>query len=420
MSDLMTLSLVLLGSLIGAAIVWYAMNQRTARLLESAAAERTASLAAAEAREVALNESHILARSQMQDAFTVAAGEAMRKVVAQAEEDKEKSFTAATSALSESMKDYVEALDKVEKAGIARDAALRTEVESVSKLGLSLADETRELSLALRGDSQAQGAWGEVVVENLLQSMGFVDGRDYQKQLSETAADRTRKRTDFVLNLPSNRQIVIDSKVSLTAYTEFVSTEDEDERNTALKGHIKSVRNHAQGLADKNYDHMESIHSLDFVLMVVPLESAYVAAMHGDAGLYEEITSNNRVKIVTGTTLMVTLKLIQELWKRENQTTNQLELIKRAGTLHDKIVGFLESFTTVGFEINQASEAYNKARGQLISGTGNVVRQTEQLADLGAKVKKQLRTKSGVRTLAEEADQSALLDGGASEIEEEA
>jgi DNA anti-recombination protein RmuC len=199
MSELTTLSLVLLGSLLGAAIVWYAMNQRTARLLDSAVAKGAADIAAAEAREIALNEAHERARTQMQDAFTVAAGEAMRKVVSQAEEDKEKSFTAATSALSESMKGYVEALDKVEKAGIARDAALRNEVESVSKLGLSLADETRELSLALRGDSQAQGAWGEVVVENLLQSMGFIEGRDYHKQLSETAADRTRKRTDFVL-----------------------------------------------------------------------------------------------------------------------------------------------------------------------------------------------------------------------------
>lgn len=420
MSELLTLSLALIGILVGAAATWFILHQRTARLLEATVAESAAVMAAAEARESALKESHERAATQMQDAFTVAAGEAMRKVIADAEEDKEKSFSAATSALSASMKEYVDALDKVEKAGIDRDAALRTEVSAVSNLGLKLAEETRELSLALRGDSQAQGAWGEVVVENMLQSMGFVEGRDYHKQLSETAADRTRKRTDFVLNLPGGRQVVIDSKVSLTAYTEYVNAEEEDEAVAALKAHVSSVRKHASGLAEKNYDHMESIHALDFVLMVVPLESAYYTAMHSDAGLYADLTVNNRVKIVTGTTLMVTLKLIQELWKRENQTTNQVELIKRAGALHDKIVGFLESFTAVGFEIGQANEAYIKARGQLVSGNGNVIRQTEQLAELGAKVKKDLRSKSGVRQLAEEADQSALLDGPSKGVEEEA
>jgi len=270
---------------------------------------------------------------------------------------------------------------------------------------MALAEETRELSLALRADSQAQGAWGEVVVENLLQSMGFIEGRDYVKQLSETGEDRKRKRTDFILNLPDNRQVVIDSKVSLTAYIEYVNAEDEASSSSAMKAHCASIKNHAKNLASKNYEHMESIHTLDFVLMLVPLEGAFIDAMRSDPGLYEDLVGDRRVKVVSGSTIMLALLLIKELWNRENQSRNQIELMERGGLLHDKVVTFLESFTTIGFELGQAKAAYDEAETQLTSGTGNVIRQTEMLRVLGAKVKKDLRSKSGVRKLAEEAEE---------------
>ena len=409
MSEVITLSIASMAALIAGGIVWAFMSQRSARLIDAAKAESSANLAVAKAREATLTEAKENMTKQMQNTFEIAASEAFKTAIKNADEEKESSFTIATEALSKSMKDYVEALDKVEKAGIDRDAALRTEVTTVSTLGLELAQETRELALALKGDSQAQGAWGEVVVENLLQSMGFVEDRDYIKQLSETSEDRTRKRTDFVLNLPNNRQIIIDSKVSLTAYTEYVNAEDESQASTAMKAHCSSIRKHSENLASKNYEQMESIHTLDFVLMVVPLESAFIDAMRADPGLYEDLVGNRRVKVVSGSSLMLALLLIQELWKRENQSRNQLELVKRAGLLHDKVTLFLESFTAIGFELGQARAAYDDAQTQLISGTGNVIRQTEMLQELGAKVKKDLRSKSGVRKLAEEAEDNARL-----------
>ena len=244
--------------------------------------------------------------------------------------------------------------------------------------------------------------------ENLLQSMGFIEGRDYVKQLSETGEDGKRKRTDFILNLPDNRQVVIDSKVSLTAYIEYVNADEEEDRISAMRDHCKSIRKHAGDLASKNYEHMESIHTLDFVLMLVPLESAYIDAMRADHGLYEDLVGNRRVKVVSGSTIMVVLLLIQELWKRENQSRNQMELLKRAGSLHDKVTLFLESFTEVGFELGQARAAYDMARTRLTDGPGNVIWQTEQMAKLGAKVKKDLREKSGVRLLAEEAEEEQV------------
>ena len=408
MAELSEAILITIAVLITAGVVWKIMSERAARMVEEARSESKVKVAATDARLVALTGEKETMQKQMQNAFEVAAAKAFKTAVENADEDKEGSFSEATRILSESMKGYMEAIQTAKEADIKRAATLVGSVDKVSELGLTLAEETRELSLALRGDSQAQGAWGEVVAENLLQSMGFIEGRDYVKQLSETGEDRKRKRTDFILNLPDNRQVVIDSKVSLTAYIEYVNADEEEDRISAMRDHCKSIRKHAGDLASKNYEHMESIHTLDFVLMLVPLESAYIDAMRADHGLYEDLVGNRRVKVVSGSTIMVVLLLIQELWKRENQSRNQMELLKRAGSLHDKVTLFLESFTEVGFELGQARAAYDMARTRLTDGPGNVIWQTEQMAKLGAKVKKDLREKSGVRLLAEEAEEEQV------------
>lgn len=370
--------------------------------------------------ERATNEERL---KQMQTAFELAATEAFRTAVKNADEEKESSFKQATELLSSSMNEYIQAIQDAKEKDIERTATLGEKVDNVSALGTTLAQETRELSLALRGDSQAQGAWGEVVVENLLQSMGFTNNQDYLKQVSETGTDGKRKKPDFVLNLPGNRQVIIDSKVSLTAYTEYVNAEDDESATSAIKAHCTSIRKHASNLASKNYDHMESISTLDFVLMVVPLEGAFIDAMRADPNLYEDMVGDRKVKIVSGTSLMLTLMLIQELWNRERQTKNQAELVNRAGELHDKVVLFLESFTQVGFEIGQASEAYKEARDRLSSGRGNVIRQTEMLKELGAKTGKDLRADKKVSLLVDEAimNESAIspIDMVIVEAEEE-
>ena len=397
----MEIVFVVVGILVGAAIGWLIARQSKESDSEEVGAELIKTKALLEAKDTALEET----KKQMLDSYKIAATEAFKSAVKEADEQKESAFKGATKALSESMSDYMKAIQDAEKADIKRAATLGQKVDNVAALGTALSEDTRELTLALRGDSRAQGAWGEVVVENLLQSMGFVEDRDYIKQLSETSEDGTRKRTDFVLNLPDNRQVVLDSKVSLTAYTEYVNAENDEDSTSAMKAHCKSIRDHAAGLASKNYEHMESIHTLDFVLMVVPLEGAFIDAMRADPSLYEDLVKNRRVKIVSGTSLMLTLMLIQELWNRERQTKNQAELVNRAGELHDKVVLFLESFTQIGFEIGQASDAYKVARGRLTTGPGNVIRQTEMLKELGAKTKKELREKSGIRALAEEAEE---------------
>jgi DNA recombination protein RmuC len=400
--EVLGLAYVVLGLLAGASFGW--ALARTKSAAESSIAEEE--LIRARALLEAGSKSEEKVREQMLDGFKLAAGEAFSLAVEAADKQKESSFKKATDDLTNSIGEYITAIQDAKEKDIQRTAKLGEKVDNVSSLGTTLAHETRELALALRGDSQAQGAWGEVVVENLLQSMGFVKDRDYVKQEWDRGKGGERgKRADFILKLPENRQIVIDSKVSLTAYTEYVNAKDESVSDSAMKAHCRSIREHSKKLASKNYEEMEGYNTPDFVLMVVPLEGAFIDAMRGDPLLFQDLVANRRVKVVSGSTLMLTLMLIQELWKRENQSNNQQKIVERAGKLHDKVVLFLESFSAVGYELGQASDAYERAMEQLSSGTGNVIRQTEILKDLGAKTKKDLREKSGLRSLAERAEE---------------
>jgi DNA recombination protein RmuC len=400
--EAMGLAYVALGMLAGASLGWALARSRTMSETNSVEEELIRAKALLEVGSKSEEKTH----QQMLDGFRIAAGEAFSKAVETADKQKESSFKKATEDLRQDLGGYIEAIQDAKEKDIARVATLGAKVDNVSALGTSLAQETRELTLALRGDSQAQGAWGEVVVENLLQSMGFVEGRDYIKQEWDKGKNGEKgKRADFILKLPENRQVVIDSKVSLTAYTEFVNAEDDAASDSAMKAHCRSIREHSRKLATKNYEDMEGYNTPDFVLMVVPLEGAFIDAMRADQNLYEDLLLDRRVKVVSGSSLMLTLMLIQELWKREKQTSNQKEIVERGGRLHDKVVLFLETFTALGYELGQATDAYEKALEQLSSGSGNVIRQTEMLKELGSKAKKDLREKSGLRSLAERAEE---------------
>ena len=410
--EAMGLAYVALGMLAGASLGWALARSRTMSEANSVEEELIRAKALLEVGSKSEEKTH----QQMLDGFRIAAGEAFSKAVETADKQKESSFKKATEDLRQDLGGYIEAIQDAKEKDIARAATLGAKVDNVSALGTSLAQETRELTLALRGDSQAQGAWGEVVVENLLQSMGFVEGRDYIKQEWDKGKNGEKgKRADFILKLPENRQVVIDSKVSLTAYTEFVNAEDDATSDSAMKAHCRSIREHSKKLATKNYEDMEGYNTPDFVLMVVPLEGAFIDAMRADQNLYEDLLVDRRVKVVSGSSLMLTLMLIQELWKREKQTSNQKEIVERGGRLHDKVVLFLETFTALGYELGQATDAYEKALEQLSSGSGNVIRQTEMLKELGSKTKKDLREKSGLRSLAERSEEEESLPESSSE-----
>ena len=370
--------------------VWFIMHLRSNKMVLEAQMEANIILAGIEAKENSFEESLKGYEKSMKDTFSVLAQTAFQEVVAKADADKTSTFNSATENLAKSLKEYTENMNKIEAKSLERGTRLEERINSVSELGLKLSDETNNLTRALKADSQAQGAWGELVLENLLQSMGFVEGKDYIKQLSETTSDGKRKRTDFIIYLPDNRQVIIDSKVSLTAWEKYVNAQTEDEAELAIKEHCNSIKNHAKGLASKRYQDMEQINSVEFVLMFVPLESAFGAAMRKSPELYMDLAGNVNVKVVTGATIMTALLLIKDMWKREHQSRNQVKLIEQAGGLHDQIILFLESFQKIGTEIGQAKDAYDKSFERLVEGRGNVLRRTEGLKQLGAKVKKSM------------------------------
>jgi DNA recombination protein RmuC len=373
-----------------ALIVYTIMNQRMESKIIEAEMNAKILLAGIEEKGAALKGSFENYDEQMKDSFTLLAKAAFEDVVATADAQKTATFNEATESLEKSLKEYSENMNKIEAQSLERGTRLEERINTVSELGIQLSDQTNNLTRALKADSQAQGAWGELVLENLLQSLGFEKGRDYLSQKSYAQEDGTMPRTDFIINLPENRQIVIDSKVSLTAWERYVNAEDDHEMDAAMKDHCSSILSHAKGLASKNYQGIEQLNTVDFVLMYVPLESAFSAAMKMHPDLYMEFAKDNHVRVVTGSTIVTTLMLIKEIWKREVQTKNQQKLITETGKLYDKIALFIEAFEHVGRELNQANNAYNTAFDRLSQGRGNIIRKTDELKKLGAKVTKEI------------------------------
>ena len=354
-------------------------------------------LAGMEDRESIISESLANYEKTMKDSFELLANSAFEAAVAKADAEKTSTFNKATESLAASLNEYARNMNSMEAKSIERGTRLEERIDAVSKLGLKLSDQTNNLTNALKADSQAQGAWGELVLENLLQSLGFERNKDYSTQKSFTLEDGTRPRTDFIINLPENRHIVIDSKVSLTAWERYVNSKDEKEMEIAMKEHCASIMGHAKGLASKNYQGIDELNTVDFVLMYVPLESAFSAAMKMHPDLYMEFARDNKVRVVTGSTIVTTLMLIKEIWKREDQTANQIKLIAETGKIYDQIVLFLEAFTSIGFELKQATSAYDDALSRLSEGRGNIVKRSENLKVLGAKVTKQIKDNSKIK-----------------------
>ncbi|MFH1196959.1 MAG: DNA recombination protein RmuC [bacterium] len=268
---------------------------------------------------------------------------------------------------------------------------LRRHIEELSKLNQQITKETNDLTKALRGDSKTQGNWGEFILEKILEKSGLSRGREYQVQESINTPDG-RQRPDVIIYLPEEKNVVVDSKVSLVDYEHFTSSTDDDERKKYLSEHIRSIRNHIKGLSIKNYQNIEQLKSLDFVLMFIPIEAAFSAAVQNDFTLFDEAFDKNIV-IVSPTTLLATLRTIASIWRQEKQNQNALEIAKQGGALYDKFVGFVEDLLTVGKNLDNTKKVYSDAMKKLSEGSGNLVRRTENLKELGAKVTKSLPDK---------------------------
>nr|WP_181880667.1 DNA recombination protein RmuC [Pseudomonas mendocina] len=294
--------------------------------------------------------------------------------------------------LLDPLKERIQAFEKRVDESYQQEArerfSLSKELERLQQLNQRLGDEATNLTRALKGQ-KTQGNWGELVLERVLEHAGLEKGREYQTQVSLKGAGGERFQPDVLIRLPGDKQVIVDAKVSLSAYQQYVSAVDEPIRQQALKQHLISLRSHLKGLSGKDYQRLEGLYSLDFVLLFVPIEAAFAAALQAEPDLFQE-AFEQQVVIVSPTTLLATLRVIDSLWRQERQGQNAREIAERAGQLYDKFVAFVADLDEMGNRLQQLDKAYASARNKLVDGRGNLVGRVENLKLLGARASKSL------------------------------
>ncbi|MCH9030235.1 MAG: DNA recombination protein RmuC [Bacteroidetes bacterium] len=306
--------------------------------------------------------------------------------------------------LKERISEFQNKVEETNKESIDRNAALRQQLSSLKEMNLQMSQDAQNLTNALKGEVKTMGNWGEMILERILEISGLEKDREYIIQESVTTEDGKRLQPDVIVRLPDKKNIIIDSKMSLLAYEKYTSLDDEKEKQIALKEHVSSVRSHLKNLSSKGYQNLYQNESLDFVLMFIPIEGAFALALQNDNSLYNYAFGEMNIIIVSPTTLLATLRTIENIWKQEHQSRNVIEIAKQSGALYDKFVGFIDDLIDIGNRMDQAKNSYEGAMKKLSEGTGNLVNRAEKIKKLGAKTSKSLPTKIIERAKDEEGD----------------
>ena len=283
------------------------------------------------------------------------------------------------------MKEFQEKVEKFHLEDVTGRASIKAEFEHFKEVSTTLSQDAQNLTTALTGDSKQQGDWGEMILEKCLQNAGLIEGEHYQKQTQIITDDGSQQRPDFIIKLPNERIMIADSKVSLKAYNNYMSEEDDEKRKAYAKKHLQSVRNHILGLSSKSYqDGFEEYGSYEYVLMFMQIESAYSLAQKLDNDLTSDAFNKNII-IVTPASLMMVVGIVNQVWRQEKQAQNVKDIFERGAKLYEKINGFLEDFVKIGERLSDANASYDNAYNKLSEGRGSVVRQAELLKQLGLK-----------------------------------
>ena len=280
-------------------------------------------------------------------------------------------------------------VEDTHKESIDYHAALRQQILGLREMNIQMSKETLNLTKALKGDSKMQGNWGELVLERVLEKSRLEKGREYEVQQAFVTEDGNRVFPDVVINLPDGKKMIVDSKVSLTAYEKYINEEDDILKINYLKEHVTSIKRHVEQLGSKNYHDLYQIESPDFVLLFIPIEPAFAMALNEDTNLYNKAFEKNIV-IVTPATLLATLRTIDSMWTNQKQQENALEIARQAGALYDKFEGFVADLIKIGKKIDESKIEYSGAMNKLVEGKGNLIVSVEKLKKMGAKAKKAL------------------------------
>ena len=278
--------------------------------------------------------------------------------------------------------------DKIERSGKDQEG-LKEQIKLLHELNKRMADEAHNLTKALKGDTKKQGNWGEVILERVLERSGLVKGQEYDTQYSTQNLEGKLIQPDVIVRLPENKHLIIDAKVSLVAYEQVINAESEEERVIALKGHVISVKSHVKKLSEKAYQTSAGLNTPDFVLLFIPIESSFSLAIQADIDLFN-FAWDNKVVIVSPSTLLATLRTISSIWNQERQTKNALEIARQSGALYDKFVGFLADMEKINKGLLVSQKSYDDAMNKLSTGTGNLITRAEKIKLLGAKATKDI------------------------------
>lgn len=302
----------------------------------------------------------------------------------------QKNMSDVLNPLKEKIQLFEKKVEDTYKQGLKDQTDLRAELKKLFDLNSKISEEATNLTRALKGDVKKQGNWGEVVLERILERSGLNEGAGgYQKQFSDNSEDGKRIQPDIVVNLPDNKHIIVDSKVSLVAYEKAVNAVDEKERQQAVKEHLLSLKTHIKGLSEKHYQTARNLNSPDFVLLFIPVESSFSLAIQEDQDLFS-FAWDLKVVLVSPSTLLATLRTIASIWQQENQTRNALEIARQGGALYDKFVGFVNDMENIGKNLDTTRKTYDAAVNKLQTGTGNLISRAESIKKLGAKTTKEL------------------------------
>ncbi|TGD56721.1 DNA recombination protein RmuC [Flavobacterium humi] len=331
--------------------------------------------------------------NQLQEKFTKEFENLANKIL----EEKTSKFTEQNrenlknilSPLQDKIQLFEKKVEDTHKESIDYHAALRQQILGLREMNEQMSKETLNLTKALKGDSKMQGNWGELILERVLEKSGLEKGREYEVQQSFVTEEGSRVMPDVVINLPDGKKMVVDSKVSLTAYERFINEEDEDVKTSFLKEHVNSIKRHVEQLGNKNYHDLYQIESPDFVLLFIPMEPAFALALNEDNTLYNKAFEKNIV-IVTPSTLLATLRTIDSMWANQKQQENAFEIARQAGALYDKFEGFVSDLVKIGKKMDEAKVEYQGAMNKLVDGKGNLITSVEKLKKMGAKAKKSL------------------------------
>ncbi|MCL9806848.1 DNA recombination protein RmuC [Flavobacterium amniphilum] len=293
------------------------------------------------------------------------------------------------SPLQDKIQLFEKKVEDTHKESIDYHAALRQQILGLKEMNAQMSKETLNLTKALKGDSKMQGNWGELVLERVLEKSGLEKGREYDVQQSFVTDEGSRVQPDVVVNLPDGKKMIIDSKVTLTAYERYVNEEDDSLKEQYIKEHVIALKRHVDQLGEKNYQDLYKIESPDFVLLFVPMEPAFALALNEDPTLYNKAFEKNIV-IVTPSTLLATLRTIDSMWTNQKQQENAYEIARQAGALYDKFEGFVSDLIKIGKRMDEAKAEYGNAMNKLVDGKGNLITSVEKLKKMGAKAKKSL------------------------------